>query len=422
MDARLGVIVGRIELTSQTTPTATALSEPSLDGYQRLKPGPGKSRLEVAANQRARLQRAMIELTVRDGFAAVTVRKLTKLAAVSNETFYARFSGIDDCLLAAYGEVMSEAVRRVVASRVDHLDPGKQVERALRALLGYLVMDNVVARFSLIEIYGGGPAALATIRAQDARLESALRECLDRRSRCFPQGVAASITAASLHCARSRLIGALPDEAKEDIETLVEWARDVVDGRDEVKGPNDDFPRQLPVDAEWAQAVEGRGGCDEEDMILTAVLRLASSGGFFSLTPTRVSSAAGVPAARCRRHFASVADGFLAAVRRTCREFFIELTSAPPPDSFEQLSTRWAVQRAARRAVANPVAAHLTFGQIVEPGIPGVTCRDSLISELAAAWSAATPVARRPVPVRADARVAALWASLAAGPEQRYVT
>jgi hypothetical protein len=282
-------------------------------------------------------------------------------------------------------------------------------------LLGYLLIDADVARFALIEIYGGGQAALAAIAAEDARLESTLRGCLDRRSRRAPKGMVEAVVAASLHCARSRLIGAYPEEAMETIDALVDWARDVVEDPDEARIPDDDLSEGTVAGPEWAKATAARACRDEEDLILTAVIRLASPDGFFSLTPTRLSSASGVSAARYRRHFASIADGYLAAVCRTCRAFFIELTSPASPDPAEQQSsTGWALERALRRAAIHPDAARLTFRQIVEPGIAGVTCRDGLISELAVAWNAATPASLRPLPVRGDARAAALWASLAA--------
>lgn len=401
-------------MTVETRALAFAVIKPPLHRHPRLKPGPGQSRLDVVANQRARLQRAMVDLAAQDGCGAVTVRKLTKLAGVSNETFYSRFLGTDDCLLVAYGAIMDEASRRVAATRSARLGSAEQVDCALRALLGYLLADPSVARFTLVEIYGGGPAALAAIAAEDARLEKALRGCLNRRSRRAPKGMAEAIVAASLHCARSRLLGACPNQRMQNIDGLVEWARDVVEGQNGARIPDGDLSRRAVAEPTWAMGAAARDGSDEEDLILTAVLRLAEPDGYFSLTPTRVSSASGVSAARYRRHFASIEDGYLAAVRRTCRAFFVELTSPASPDCTEQPPTPRALQRALSRAAAYPAAARLTFGQIVEPGIAGVTCRDALISDLATAWNAATPAPLRSRPVRADARAAALWASLAA--------
>jgi AcrR family transcriptional regulator len=397
-----------IQMTSP--PVASIEAQP--DSYQRLRPGPGQSRLEVAENQRARLQRAIIELTAEHGVGAITVRRLTKLAGVSNATFYSQFAGTDDCLLAAYRGTMAEASRRVAAARTPELGSADQVDRALRSLLGYLLIDPEVARFALVEIYGGGPMAFVAIADESARLESALRGCMDRRSRRFPRQWAAPIFAASFHCARARLVGALPEEQMQAIEDLMEWARDFIEGREEAKVLDKE---QANLSAEWDSVLGNmsRGGREEQDLILAAILRLASPDGFRGLTPSKVSSAAGVPVARYRRHFASVADGYLTAIRRTCRAFFIELTSAPSPNSTEQLSTGDALERAFRRAAMHPVAAQLTFHRIVEPGIAGITCRDSLISELAAALDNAAPGVPYALPVRADAHAATVWARLA---------
>jgi AcrR family transcriptional regulator len=126
-----------------------------------------------------------------------------------------------------------------------------------------------------------------------------------------------------------------------------------------------------------------------------------------------VSSAAGLPTARFRRHFADLADGYLAAISRTCRSFFIELTAGEGSPTTAQASIRAALRKASRRATSDPAAARLTFRQVVDAGVAGLTCREALISELALACSATTPPGVRLRPIRAEASIAALWATLA---------
>jgi hypothetical protein len=132
-----------------------------------------------------------------------------------------------------------------------------------------------------------------------------------------------------------------------------------------------------------------------------------------------VSSTAGLPAVRFRRHFMNLADGYLALIRRTCRSFFIELTADGTPDTTTRVPIRTALQRAARRAASDPAAARLTFRQIVDAGVAGLTCRETLITELAAACATTDPAAGRTLPIRAEARVAALWATLAETSQRR---
>jgi AcrR family transcriptional regulator len=371
--------------------------------------------LDVIESQRYRLRRAMIELAAREGFDAVTVRKLTKAAGVSSRAFYLRFSGVDDCLLSAYTEVMAGAAARIRRDRSADLAPADQVELALRALLDHLLADRDVARFALIEVYAGGPAALAAIAAEERQLEAALRGCLDRRSRRVPIATAAALVAAALRCARVQLIDAPPAEAAQTIDLLVEWARDLVDDKEDLGVPAVAMTAAPPGDDALGPDWPRSGERDEEDLLLAAVLRLARPDGFHALTSSKVSSAAGLPAARFRRHFADLADGYLTAISRTCRSFFIELTAGEGPAASAGGSIRAALRKASRRAASDPAGARLTFRQVVDAGVAGLTCRESLISELALACTATTPPEMRPRPLRAEASIAALWATLALG-------
>ncbi len=355
----------------------------------------------------------MIGLTARDGFDAVTVRRLTKAAGVSSRAFYLRFSGVDDCLLSAYAEVMAGVADRVRATRAAGLGPSDQVDLALRALLDHLVADRDVARFALIEVYAGGPAALAAIAAEERRLEAALRGCLDRRARRIPKATAAALLAATLRCARIQLIEASPAESARTIDLLVEWARDLVDDKEDLGVPAIAMTTSPPSSSAADRERTAPGERDDEDLLLAALLRLALPDGFQGLTSSKVSSAAGLPTARFRRHFANLADGYLTAISRTCRWFFTELTAGEGPAATAQVSIRVALRKASRRAASDPAAARLTFRQVVDAGVAGLTCRESLISELALACSATTPPAVRLRPIRAEASIAALWATLA---------
>lgn len=401
-------------MTIRTPQAVLPLEEsPGPRNPYRLKPGRSQSKVAVIASQRFRLQRAMIELTARDGFDAVTVRKLTKCAGVSSRSFYLRFSGIDDCLLTSYHEVMAAAVRRIAATRSAELGAADQVDRALRALLGHLLTNRDVAAFVLIEIYAGGPAAIAAIATEERRLEAALRGCLDRRSRRSPKPAVAAVVAAALRCARVQLIDASPQEATDTIDALTQWAREIIDEREEVGIPLASSQASWRMESLRGAAPSTPADRDEEDLILAAVLRLALPDGFHTLTSSKVSSAAGVPAARFRRYFANLADSYLAAIRRTCRSFFIELTSEADSDPTPRASIHAALNKASRRAASDPAAARLTFRQVLDAGIAGLTCREALISELAMACGGADPRAARPLQIRAESRVAALWAALA---------
>jgi AcrR family transcriptional regulator len=338
---------------------------------------------------------------------------LTRLAGVSNGSFYSRFSGTDDCLLAAYEATMAAATRRIAGTRSVDLGPAAQLASSLEVMLDYFEADLVGARFALIEVYGGGPAALAAIDAAEKRLELAVRGCLDRRGRRVPPRMAATIVAATLHCARVGLLDRAPAEAAATRRALIEWATDVVETKEDYAAV---VPDRRAVDGipAWPVAAGATGEHDERNLILAAVLRLATPEGFFGLTATKVSSAAGVPASRFRRHFLDLTESYLAAVRRTCRAFFIELTEGPGSGRDSGASVMFALGQTSRRVALEPAAARLTFRGIVQPGVPGLTLREALISELAMACASGSADGSPSLAVRSEARAAALWADLAA--------
>ena len=70
--------------------------------YERLRPGPGRSREEVAADQRDRLQRALVELVAEYGYRSLTVRTLSRRARISSGAFYKHYRSTDECFLSTY--------------------------------------------------------------------------------------------------------------------------------------------------------------------------------------------------------------------------------------------------------------------------------------------------------------------------------
>jgi AcrR family transcriptional regulator len=254
---------------------------------------------------------------------------------------------------------------------------------------------------------------MAAVQGQEEALISALRGCVDRRGERAPRAAIVAIVAAVLHCARTTLIDASAEESVPIVDELVSWATDVIEDREEFLCPSS--PPSQPRNSDPAPESRRSGvlSHDEKDMIESAILRLARSEGFRGLDCKKVGSMSGLPAARFRRHFATLADGYLAAIRRTSASFFIELTAAADPQATVRPSIRAALDRACRRAASDPVAARLTFRQVIEPGVAGLTCREALISELAVACADKGAAENPSMRVRAEARVAALWESLA---------
>ena len=84
--------------------------------FPQLRARKNVPREQVAANQRMRLQGAMVEAVARHGYAATTVHELTALAGVTKKTLYRHFEDKQDCFLATYDLVVRDGVQRISAA------------------------------------------------------------------------------------------------------------------------------------------------------------------------------------------------------------------------------------------------------------------------------------------------------------------
>jgi AcrR family transcriptional regulator len=356
----------------------------------------------------------MTELVAEGGYKSVTVRKLTKLAGVSTGTFYSEFDGTDDCFLATYAALMERARRRLAAARSSDCDRREQATRSLRTLLTGFTADPGAARLTLVEVFDGGPAALAPVRAHETRLEIALKESLDRRGEGISPTAAAWITAGVLHLSRVRMASGRPGDPLELIETIVRWGRDLAVGAGPRSSEGADFDPRPPMPGrEQAQPVDP-GPADETELILAAAMKLAAAEGYWRLSESRISKAAGIPKTHFKRHFVNLEEAYLAAVRRISRRLFSHLVDAGArTDRAWRDALGQGIFSLAQEAAATPATARLALSGILDPGLGGLTTRESLVQEVAAAWLGTVPAGQRPHPLAAEAAVASLWAAVA---------
>src|SRR5690606_6312736 len=89
-------------------------SRSALDPDRAIKPGRhGLSPETVAGIQRERLIDAFVQVVAERGFAHTTISRVTEAAGVTKKTFYAHFSDLDDCFLAAYRRGMDILLARM---------------------------------------------------------------------------------------------------------------------------------------------------------------------------------------------------------------------------------------------------------------------------------------------------------------------
>ena len=88
----------------------------------------------VAAHQRERLFKAMIEAVNEQGFLATTIADLVARAGISRRSFYEHFENKEECLLATYDTIVEHLQRRLIGAVASAESWPEQLEAFLREL------------------------------------------------------------------------------------------------------------------------------------------------------------------------------------------------------------------------------------------------------------------------------------------------
>jgi AcrR family transcriptional regulator len=387
--------------------------------YRRLRPGPGREAPLVESHQRERIQRAMIDLVAEGGYEAVTVRRLAGLARVSTGTFYAQFGGKEECFVSTFTMVMDQIRQRVADARSASRPREAQLRLTVQRILNGYSADPEATQVALVESFDGGPAALERIRAQETALDEAVRGTLERRERPpLSPAISSWITAGCLRIARAAPIADRAGPSPGPVGELMEWGQSYLDeaspdlaGLDEPAGGGLSDADLSALGTELGRGGNGFG--EERDLILAAVLRLAARDGYWRLSIPGIRAAAGLSRARFNRHFRTVDDCYIAAIRTVSSRYAKRMSAG------EEVRLDWApavcrdISDLCAAIAANAAIAKLVFVDILAPGVSGMRCREEMITDFSAAWRAGAPSSKRPSQLTAEATMAALWMAIA---------
>jgi AcrR family transcriptional regulator len=385
-----------------------------------LKPGPGRSHAEVERDQRERIQRALIEIAAEGGYQAVTVRKLTKLAHVSPGAFYVQFDGKEDACISTYATAMASVRQRITAARSSDLGRRTQLQEALRVLVGSAELDVDSRQFTLVEVFGCGPAAPRRIRTEETALEIALKRCLDRRGTRVPLAVAGWVVAGSLRVARTRVLRGRPTPVPTLVERLMRWSLPYLEDETLALSEESSHPRAFRSNALSTRAAAAGGpNSEDRELILNATAKLVRRASYWSLSLPAIRDAAGVSLTRFGHQFRSVDDCYLATMRWLSEKYLgVLLTNlGDRRDHDWPKGVFRAVTELCHELAADPDSTRLLFVGILAPGREGLRCREELIGEWVEVWRRMAPSAWSQGELDAEATIAALWAAIAGAVE-----
>lgn len=357
----------------------------------------------------------MIELAGKNGYAAVTVRDLTRLAGVSTRSFYEHFGDKEECFLSTYEWLARRAARRMVGSQKAGQDWRQHLHLGLRRFVHDVAAEPKAAHLLLIEASAIGLPALARMSRTEAIFEAVLNTSLSQASEeeMPPPFAARTIVSGATRVARARLLAGHAEELPEVVDELTEWAlsyacADVsADCRGQSGGPANPF-YPAPNDR-WEGQGQVRSRRDPRALVLAAVAKLVAKQGYEALSPPRIRAAAGVSRKAFDAHFEGVHDCYLAAIEELSTDAIAEALYAGANGQTWPAAVYRTVAVFCERIGHDRTFASLIFAEGVPPGPNGMRLRERLIAIVAQRLHSSAPPGRRPSKLAAEASIGAAW-------------
>jgi TetR/AcrR family transcriptional regulator len=129
----------------------------------------------VAAQQRARLHEAAVELLAERGYSATTVQDLTTTAGISSITFYELFSGKSELVLDAFDALIASVCATLRERPVAEGALRVRLAAVLTAVVEAILAQPAAARMALVEVAAVGQPGLTRRRALTSGLHELLR-------------------------------------------------------------------------------------------------------------------------------------------------------------------------------------------------------------------------------------------------------
>lgn len=410
---------GRVSVVRERRRTALTPGPGQGDAlYGKLRPGPGATREEVAAHQRARIGGAVIEIVARGGYRALTVREIVRLAGVSTHTFYEHYADKDECFRETYAFIARRSAQRVVGAQASAQEWEQGLRAGFRAFATEIANESKAAQLALIEAFDGGQGARErmdnAVGLYEGILASALAQAPDRVA--VPPLIVKGMISGIARVARMRVIEGRAQELPGLSQEIVDWvlalrtpqAAGVAELRVGLARP---LPQEPPVTRRAAA-----GERDERQRLIDAALSIVAAGGYHALTGPLLRGSAGVSRKRFLELFADEQQCFTLGVAQLSERAFALAAGAGASAPDWPRGVYRTIRELCALVLADPVYAKLAFLESLAPGPAGVRARDATSSRVAAAIRQTAPERARPSELASEASVGAIW-----GLMQRHV-
>jgi AcrR family transcriptional regulator len=386
--------------------------------YRPLRPGPGRSREQVAADQRSRLQRAVIELIAEDGYRSLTVRGLAKRAQISSGVFYRHYRSTDECFLSTYDLTCRRVAERMMEAGRNGRNERERVTLAIDRVLRDIAVAPEVATFVLRSAPASGPVFIETLRISGLQVGGALEYCLRTgNGATLPQPLMEGVVAGLARIGRVQGAGIGQDGIPAVASEAAAWVMSVCGVSPQEAGL---LVSTRPPSLSQARPARGRrrdvvlkaAPGDDRGMILSAAIRVART-GHHHLTVSRICREAGVPRRSFGRYFAGLEECFSMALETRAGNLISAWRRSRPAQVTWNGSVKRALELIGGTIDGDVDGGRLLLVEIFAAGTPGIESRDRLIAQIAQAVRATAPADQRPTGLEAEASTAAAWTILA---------
>ena len=336
-------------------PSGSAMPDQPLEsrsGYAPLPSGHhGLPAERVTADQRARLNAAMVQLAAEAGYGRTTVEAVLSRAGVSRRTFYEHYDNKLDCFLAACDDVVrywmrqgTLAYQRATPNDCEEDTVRVRLRIGLDALFGLVASDPLGARTIMLETLNCGREGIRRLEQAVADLEGIVERAFvtDGGPAELPSTMITVIVGGVLEIVGARLRHGTTSDLIDLADPLLEWmvvyraphaAAEVllaqqalatiatateepnIDDRDEWRTADSDSPPLWRDESVRPIAVR-----DPRERIIDAAAQIAAERGYAGLSISEIDRAAGVSHHTFSRHFESSDEAFIEAYRAGSKE------------------------------------------------------------------------------------------------------
>jgi TetR/AcrR family transcriptional regulator len=394
-------------------PRSVGCVEPPDVQYRKLKPGPGLGAAEVASHQQARLHRGMLKLIAELGYEAITVRELARVAGISSRSFYAHYSGKEQCFLHVHRLIVHRVLRAFEASRPGG-SRGERARVAVDTLMREMDADPDAAQLLCLDAYVAGPVARGQAHIASRSIGMAIGRCLgiERReaaSRHLAEGIAEGLfsilrgrlldgrplpgTGLCSELARWTLECSAPGEFNLPWEAST-WDDQTVDSS--LTGTTAKVGKRSILAPAWSGDVKA---------LLGVASRFAATEKYEDLSVRRLIVAAGVSRRIFDANFTNLEECFLAALELKAAEVIDRMQEASESGLTPEKSICRAVAVLCGQVASDPSFAGLCFDDSVAPGLPKMRYRQQFIDDFTRLVSAHLAIRQSADQLRVQASV-----------------